>query len=345
MTRSFNFMGVYPDNARSRPSKAWSSVPFTGWRGDILNNERGGVALVIVIWIIVVLIAIVGEFSYSMRTEINIARNFKEEEEAYQLALAGIEQAKLELLSAKNNEVVYLNEENILVFGVDSEDKEKLERKGDMGNGAFEYVITDEDGKLNINTEPLERLKYVFLETGIDITEVDTIVDSIIDWRDTDDLHMLNGAEEDYYHSLDRPYSCKDGPLDSLEELLLVKGMKKEYLSGSVKQEEDAEGEKAYEGVEKYFTVYSSGGVNINTASRAVLEAFFGLDVANNIMTQREAGPISTAISNGKVLSEFFTIISTGTIADGKIKRSVKMVVHKKDQELETLYWNDNIIG
>lgn len=341
----FSFMSCYPNIPQGMHIHAGSPPPCPGQCSEVLNNERGGVALVIVIWIIVVLIAIVGEFSYSMRTEINIARNFKEEEEAYQLALAGIEQAKLELLSAKANEVIYLDEENNLVFGIAGEEKEKLERKDDMGKGSFKYVISDEDGKLNINTEPLERLKYIFIETGIDTTEVDTIVDSIVDWRDTDDLHMLNGAEDDYYRSLDKPYSCKDGPLDSLEELLLVKGMKKEYLSGSKKEEEGAEGEKAVEGIEKYFTVYNINGVNINTASRAVLETVFGLDAANNIITQRGIAPIAAPMSNGKVSSEFFTIISTGTLADGKIKRSVKTVVHKKDKELETLYWNDNIIG
>ena len=323
---------------------AGSPSQYPGQWSKVINNERGGVALVIVIWIIVVLVAIVGEFSYSMRTEVNIARNFKEEEEAYQMALAGIEQAKLEILTAKTNAVVYLDEENMLVFGNEIEEKEKTERKDEMGRGSFKYVISDEDGKLNINTESVERLKYIFIETGIDTTEVDAIADSIIDWRDTDDLHRLNGAEEDYYRSLDRPYSCKDGPLDSLEELLLIKGMKKEYLAGS-KKEEGAEEEKAYEGVEKYFTVYGTNGININTASRAVLEAAFGLDAANNVMTQRGAGPLSSPMFNGKVSSEFFSIISTGTVGDGTIKRSIKTVVHKKDRKLETLYWNDNIIG
>ncbi len=338
-------MRFYRMHPSGRSIHAESPAPFPGRYPEVLHDERGGVALVIVIWIIVVLIAIVGEFSYSMRTEINIARNFKEEEEAYQLALAGIEQAKLELLSAKTNAVVYLDEDNELVFGNDSEDKEKLERKKDLGNGSFTYTITDEDGKLNINTESLERLKYIFLETGIDITEVDTIADSVIDWRDPDDLHMLNGAEEDYYRSLDKPYSCKDGPLDSLDELLLVKGMKKEYLYGSKKEEENADEEQAYDGVEKYFTVYKSNGININTAPMAVLEAIFGVDAATNIMSQRDAGPISMPMFNGKISSEIITIISTGTVADGAIKRSIKTVVHKKDRELETLYWNDNVIG
>ncbi|MEW6601427.1 MAG: hypothetical protein AB1499_10700 [Nitrospirota bacterium] len=314
-------------------------------RFGVINNDRGGVALVIVIWIIVVLIAIVGEFSYSMRTEINIARNFKEEEEAYQLALAGIEEAKLELISAKPNAVVYLGEDNELIFGIDTEEKGKPVREDTLGNGSFKYTISDEDSKLNINTESVERLKYIFLDTGIDSTEVDTIADSVIDWRDPDDLHMLNGAEEDYYRSLDKPYSCKDGPMDSIEELLLVKGMKNEYLYGSKNAEEGAEGEKTYAAAEKYFTVYDTKGININTASTVVLEAVFGVDAANNISSQRSVGPVLMPMYNGKISSVVFSIVSTGTIADGTIKRSIKAVVRVKDNKLETLYWNDNIIG
>ncbi len=311
---------------------------------NVSKNETGGVALILVVWIMVVLIAIAGEFSYSMRTEINIARNFKEEEEAYQLALAGIEQAKFEILSVKTNEIVYLNKDNVLVFGKnEKEDEEQPARNDNLGNGSFKYVITDEDGKININIESLERLKYIFLETDIDSAEVDTIVDSIIDWRDPNDLHMLNGAEEDYYQSLEKSYSCKDGPFGSIEELLLVKGMKEEYLYGSKEEADEDEG-NVYEGVEKHLTVYGSGKININTASNLALEAVFGVDMAGNIKSQRETGPILSPVQNGKVSSEIFTVISTGTNADGTIKRSVKMVVLKKDKDLETLYWNDNII-
>ncbi len=292
-----------------------------------LHGETGGVALVLVIWVMVILIAIVGEFSYSMRTEINITRNFKEEEEAYQLALAGIEFAKIEFFSAPEEENMYVNENDVLLF---RQDEEEPERKGNFGNGSYEYIITDEDGKLNINTASVGQLKYIFLDSGVDIKEVDTIVDSIIDWRDKNDLHMLNGAEEDYYQSLPVPYSCKDGPFDSVEELLLVKGMTPEIFYGS----EDEEGEKVFEGVAKYLTVKGSNRININTASRLVLEAVLGIESANNIMQQREAGPISRPVRNGKVSSEFFTVISTGMNKDGTIKRSVKTILQNKEDNL-----------
>ncbi len=318
----------------------------------ILMSEEGGVALILVLSVMVTLIAIVGEFSYSMRTEINITRNFKEEEEAYRLAIAGIESAKMEILSAENPAEMYINENGILIFGKGEDEggeEGEPERKDSLGRGTFEYIITDEDGKLSLNHATIEQLKNLFLDSGVDVTDVDTIVDSIIDWRDTNDLHMLNGAEEDYYRSLDKPYSCKDGPFDSVEELLLVKGMTPEILYGESNKfadEKDDEDDEAYEGVAKYLTVKGTGKININTAARTVLELVLGEEQADNILIQRESGPLTSPINNGKVSSSFFTVVSTGFSADGLIKRTVKLILHKKDKNnMETVHWNDNFIG
>src|SRR5262249_46209370 len=58
------------------------------------------------------------------------------------------------------------------------------------------------------------------------------IVNSILDWIDPDDEPRANGAEDDYYQSLTPPYHCKNAALDSLEELLLVKGVTAQLLFG-----------------------------------------------------------------------------------------------------------------
>ncbi len=302
------------------------------------KSDKSGVALILVLWIMVILIAIVAEFTFSMRTELNITRNFMEEEESYQLALAGIEQAKLEILTAKKPFYVYMNEEGILVFG---EENISPVRQGKLENGMFSYKIIDEDRKLNINTASLPQLKYLIKNTGVDITDVDTIVDSIVDWRDTDDLHMINGAEENYYQSLENPYSSKDGPFDIIDELLLVKGVSRVIFYGFQGEGE----EKKYTGIAQFLTTWSSGSININTAYREVLEAGFGLNAADNIISQRETGRILTPVSGGSTTSFFFTIISTGSAKDGTIKRTVTTTLKKNGDKLEVLYWNDSVIG
>jgi len=184
------------------------------------RNQDGGVALVLVIWIIVVLIAIVGEFSYSMRTEINIARNFKEEEEAYNLALAGIEQAKAEILTAKDLSRMFMTEDDILVFDPDAE--EPPVRKTDLGRGRLEYVITDEEGKMNINKASRDQIRSLFNEAVGEIEDIDTILDSIEDWIDDDvldgsDLHRASGAEDDYYEDMDPRTAQRTGRLIHLK--------------------------------------------------------------------------------------------------------------------------------
>lgn len=309
----------------------------------LAGTESGGVALVLVIWIMVMLVALVGEFSYSMRTEIKITRNFKEEEEAYQLALAGIEKAKVEIISVADLRGIYVNENGVLIL---DPEEEAPDRSEELGNGSFTYDINDEDGKLNINIATDQQLKNIFLESGVDIEKVDIIVDSILDWIDENDLHRLNGAEEDYYRSLDRPYSCKDGKFSSIEELLLVRGMTPEILYGSAGNEGEnvEEDKKYYSGVIEYLTVRGTDRVNANTAPVLVLEAVFGPEMADNIIVQRESGPLYRAIANSKVDSQYFTIVSTGKNSDGSIKRKVKTAVQRQANDLVTLYWNDNVI-
>ncbi len=298
------------------------------------SNQKGA-ALILVLWAVVLLTAIVTEFVFFMRTEANIARNFKEETEAYYAALAGIELAKEEILSAKAQQM-HLKESGELILdekGEPASGEKKPERKGALGNSVYSYAIIDEDRKININAATLEQLRQIFRNSGVEDSEIDTIIDSILDWRDPDNLHRLNGAEEDYYQSLPKPYSCKDGPFDTVEELLMVKGIKPEMLFGSK--------DSKYKGVSEYFTAKSFNAVNVNTADKAVLDAMFGSAVAENIIMQRSAGPILSPMAGGIVQSTYFSIIATGS--SGKIKRSIKTIVMKKnDTTLETLYWNDN---
>lgn len=56
--------------------------------------------------------------------------------------------------------------------------------------------------------------------------------DAILDWIDSDDEPRPLGAEFDYYAGLSPPYAPKNGPLDALDELLMVRGVSPVLLFG-----------------------------------------------------------------------------------------------------------------
>ncbi len=59
------------------------------------------------------------------------------------------------------------------------------------------------------------------------------IADSIMDWLDADDEVRPYGAELEYYSGLPTPYEPTNGPINSVEELLLVSGMTPTLLFGA----------------------------------------------------------------------------------------------------------------
>jgi len=93
------------------------------------------------------------------------------------------------------------------------------------------FGLVDESGKINVNamTRFGDAAKTMLMELP-EMTE--EIADAILDWTDKDDDPRDYGAEEEYYLSLPSPYSPKNGPLESLDELLLVRDITPWLLFG-----------------------------------------------------------------------------------------------------------------
>jgi len=87
------------------------------------------------------------------------------------------------------------------------------------------YGITDESAKLNLIVATAQQLMMLPGMTP-------EIADAIIDWRDRDDTPGPQGAEGKYYEQLAHPYSPKNGPFESVDELLLVRGVTELLLYG-----------------------------------------------------------------------------------------------------------------
>jgi general secretion pathway protein K len=100
-----------------------------------------------------------------------------------------------------------------------------------------------------------------------------------LDWRDPDDFFRVNGAEESYYQSLKEPYHCKNAPLDSIEELLLIRGVNRALFYGRKDVKKGEEGEKVVQaGLKDIFSIYSPGvQIDINSATPVVLRVVLGI--------------------------------------------------------------------
>ncbi len=97
------------------------------------------------------------------------------------------------------------------------------------------YGLEDESTKLNINVVA----EYEAQEEGTGQAMLlmlpgmtDEIADAILDWIDADDEMREFGAEADHYSTLVPGYAPKNGPLDSIDELLLVEGVTPWLLYG-----------------------------------------------------------------------------------------------------------------
>jgi type II secretory pathway component PulK len=130
----------------------------------------------------------------------------------------------------------------------------------------FRYGVTDEAGKINLNSllqiDSTGNAGSQMLMLLPNMTQ--DVANAILDWMDPDDTPRQDSAENDYYSAQSPPYQCKNGPFDSLEELLLVKGVTPQLLFGNDRNrngvldpgEDNGDGQ-VDRGWSAYLTVYS----------------------------------------------------------------------------------------
>jgi hypothetical protein len=108
------------------------------------------------------------------------------------------------------------------------------DEEGYVGAG-LRYGLENESARINLNALLLAELQgeegsrdQLLALPGM----TEEIADAILDWIDEDDEPREYGAEIDYYSGLPVPYAPKNGTFDSVEELLLVRGVTSSLLYG-----------------------------------------------------------------------------------------------------------------
>lgn len=296
-------------------------------------DERG-VALLLVLWVTLLLTVIAAGFAASVRVEGAAAFNARGEAEAHALAVAGFQQALAELLETWEYNALTEDGQAALLRLAGGERRTGqptqppsplVQRDGTLAGGTFRYRVVDEERKINVNLASREILIRLLDAVGVPPgSGRDTIADSILDWIDPDPFHRLNGAEDDYYLRLSPPYRAKNGPLDSIEELRLIRGITPEV----------------YALLAPHLTIWGSGQINLNTASETVLQVMLP-QLAPTILAQRQAQPLVRPVKGGIVRSTVFTVESTGWSRSGVLRTVRGVVAVGGTGTLLVKAWND----
>lgn len=342
-----------------------------------MMKGEAGIALFLVLWVLTLLSVIAGEFCFAMRTEVNITRNFKDQTISYYIALAGINRAIGEMI--RNEVMPPTRVSSIGVPGQPEEKETEVEEEREFwrinveippesyGEGVYQVRIENESGKINLNGANEAMLKMMLNRFDLDENEKSVIVDSILDWRDKNDVHRLNGAENEYYRSLPEPYECKDGDFDSVEELLMVRGVTPEIFYGGLKNivtvfKPPVKRQRSTAG--RHFRVVGAdlNKVNINAATKDVLLSLPSMteDLVQQIMDFRKESDFRslaevTALVGGSVYnaispyitlesSPYFSIRSVGKMADGRIQQGIEAWVEidrKLKKGFRIVQWRD----
>ena len=303
-------------------------------------EERRGFALVAVLLVLGLLGIIGAEFAYSMRLEAESMRAWRDNMKAAHLAEAGVEQALREL--SGDFQIVNVPFDGVLTFYKQGSPMTVLPRflrnRVRLGPGEFSYRISDEQARINVNTATQDQLDKLLQCLGVDKIARDTIIDSILDWKDPNDEHRLNGAEsDDYYLKLPVTYRARNANIESINELLQIKGITPALF----------EGVDGRAGLRDALTARGAGRPNINTAGPVVFCAMGVSDAQiSDIMQGRLETPIvdmsrlGNAVNFFTTASQTFRIEAEGLI-DGRLRASVTAIVQRRnDGTLVVLEWS-----
>lgn len=316
-----------------------------------IRNEKG-IALILVLLTVSVIVVLTLQLNVSSRAQVHEAANLSDGIRVLYIAKSGVF-AGMGLLSEDRGDADTLNEAWARTEGLREQSKDYFD------GGHLELIIEDESGKININRlvqgnefnpgvkGALSRLlsQPAFKLQG---QEVEDILNAIKDWIDPDSVVTANGAENAYYQGLGKSTTVRNGPMESIDELLLVRGISAELYRGTPERP----------GLARFLTVYGEGSVNINTAPKEVLRALapsITEDAANrmddyrknpaNSLTdpswyRRVAGLNNTAIDAVTLVtrSEHFQLASTGHL--GTMKRTIRGIVKRgSDRKLSLVAW------
>jgi general secretion pathway protein K len=314
-----------------------------------MRTSRRGVALLVVLLGLALMTLIVVDFASESGLGFVSAANQSNEVRAYYLARSAIgvglallaQSARIQAMSQSQQIADSLQDVWAVPFPPLA-----------LDGGQVSLAIVDEARKVNINLlitndGKVNPQQEQILERLLAILNVNPqVIPAIVDWLDPDSIESPGGAESDYYLGLKPPYQARNGPMPTIGDLRMIKGVD----------------DVVFNRISPYLTVMPETQVNANTAPPEVLAA---LDpelmedekAVKEIIAARSIRPFTavTDVANLPdissfgtrltqvltVRSQFFTITGMGTFAGAR--KIVSSTFHREQTGVGTLtVWHED---
>lgn len=263
-------------------------------------QQRGSV-LLIVLWTAALLTILVTAMASKVRLSARTAFNNQLAADDYTQMMSALHSAEMEILLERMappiDAPIETNSEGELLDRSLRFDGRPLRLSYPTPDDMVVRII-NHSGLINLNRIPRASMQLLIEKRLQDITgeeadpeEVQDLLAAWTDWTDLNDLEGINGAEREYYGSLDPSYLPRNNPeLDSVNELLHIRGFA-----------------ELFEGIdlESAFTIYGNNRqLNINVATREAMGLLPGLtpELIDDLRSKRALDSFNNRGEIGEVI-------------------------------------------
>jgi general secretion pathway protein K len=245
-------------------------------------NQKGTV-LIVTLWTITLLTILVAVIASQNRLTAQTARYHQDELATWANLTTAMNDAEMELMLERMPKPV----EEVEISELDQIGDNPLNRF----NGqplqlnypqpeGFVVRIYDHAGKINLREISRPRLRAILqnrLGDGLDArAQIDAMMAAWGDWLDLNNMAGIGGADTDYYTSLDPPYNPRNGTIETVEEILLIRGFDEVFADVDL---------------DAAFTLYGENElVNLNLATVEAMQLLPGMtdELIEKIVAWRE---------------------------------------------------------
>jgi len=230
------------------------------------SRQRGSV-IVVTLWTVILLTILITVIAGQIRLSARAAYYQQEELGEWASIVSAVNQAEMELIMERMprppetiDDLDEINRNPLFRFN-----GQELSLHYPQAEG-ITIRIYDHAGKINLREIGRPRMRALLeKKLGEDADDqIDELIAAWGDWVDLSDSAGINGAERDYYEALDNPYSPRNGKLETVEEILHIRGFDEVFADVDL---------------DAAFTLYTDDElVNLNLATVEAMQLLPGLD-------------------------------------------------------------------